>query len=83
MQPSEVYRPIMEAVAGKIYLSKIVIEFIQNHPEATYEDLLYKIQTVVPPQGVTSINEEAVLRHSQWIVDQVRLSFHTVFVSVH
>ena len=44
MNPSEDYAEIMATVHEKIYLSKIVIEFLEEHPNATYEDLLNKIQ---------------------------------------
>ena len=71
MAPSEVYEPFMDAVREKIYMSKIVIEFLANNQEATYEDLLNKIQTTVPPKGLTSLTEDSLLRHSQWVVDQV------------
>lgn len=44
MKPSESYRPFMEQMQEKISMSKIVIEYLQKVPEATYEDLLNKIQ---------------------------------------
>ena len=44
MNPSMEYEPFMSAVHEKIYLSKIVIEFLEEYPEATYEDLLNKIE---------------------------------------
>ena len=47
MNPSEDYAEIMATVHEKIYLSKIVIEFLEEHPDATYEDLLNKIQVCV------------------------------------
>ena len=39
--------------------------------DAVYEDLLNKICTTVPPQGLSSFTEDSLLRHAQWIVDQV------------
>ena len=85
MTPSEHYAPIMTVVQEKIYLSKIVIEFLLEDNEATYEDLLNKISTTVPPQGMTSgFTEDNLLRHAQWIVDQVSqvLSLLHTFLSV-
>ena len=73
MQPSEVYTPYMDTMKEKIYLSKVVIEFLTNQPDATYEDLLNDIQTTVPPLGLSSFTEDSLLRHSQWIVDQVNV----------
>lgn len=72
MSPSDIYAPFMTTVREKIHLSKVTIEFLLSNPEATFEDLLNKIQTCVPPQGVTvSFTEDTLLRHAQWLVDQV------------
>ena len=72
MSPSECYAPFMDVMMAKIQLSKLVIEFLNNTPEATYEDLLNHLQTAPPLNGqVVSFSEDALLRHSQFIVDQV------------
>eukprot|EP00731_Ephydatia_muelleri_P024749 Em0016g1020a len=73
MEPSTAYESIMVTVHEKIYLSKIVIEFLEVNGDATYEDLINKIQTTVPPQsiGCTSFTEDALLRHAQFVVEQV------------
>lgn len=44
MQPSEEYAPIFALMQEKIYMSKIVVEFLQKNPDVTYEDLLNKIE---------------------------------------
>lgn len=44
MEPSEEYAPIFALMQEKIYMSKIVVEFLQKNPDATYEDLLNKIE---------------------------------------
>lgn len=44
MEPSEEYAPIFAVMQEKIYMSKIVVEFLQKNREATYEDLLNKIE---------------------------------------
>lgn len=72
MAPSEAYTSFMNAMKEKIHISKTIIEFLANNQEATYEDLLNKIQTTVPPQGLTSFTEDSLLRHAQFIVDQVQ-----------
>ena len=72
MNPSECYEPFMDVMMSKIQLSKLVIEFLTNSPEASYEDLLNHLQTAAPLKGqTTSFTEDSLLRHSQWIVDQV------------
>jgi DNA (cytosine-5)-methyltransferase 1 len=72
MSPSECYAPFMDVMMAKIQLSKLVIEFLTNSPDATYEDLLNHLQTAPPLNGqIGSFSEDALLRHSQFIVDQV------------
>ncbi|KAG0729876.1 DNA (cytosine-5)-methyltransferase 1 [Chionoecetes opilio] len=70
MSPSEVYSPNVEAVREKIYLSKIVIEFMVSNPEASYEDLLNRLETAVPPSGLNKMTEDTLLRHAQFVCDQ-------------
>ncbi|CAL1530549.1 unnamed protein product [Lymnaea stagnalis] len=72
MQPSEAYSSFIDQMKVKVHMSKIVIEFLTNNPDATYEDLLNKIQTTVPPAGLTSFSEDSLLRHAQFVVDQVQ-----------
>lgn len=51
MQPSEEYAPIFALMQEKIYMSKIVVEFLQKNREATYEDLLNKIEVRTSVNG--------------------------------
>ena len=44
MESSQAYHTIMATVHEKIYLSKVVIEFCEDEPNGTYEDLLNRIQ---------------------------------------
>lgn len=44
MDPSEEYSAIFALMQEKIYMSKIVVEFLQKNQDATYEDLLNKIE---------------------------------------
>ena len=44
MKASESYSPFMDMMTEKITMSKIAIEFLSKNPEATYEDLINKIQ---------------------------------------
>uniref|UniRef100_A0A672JJ28 DNA (cytosine-5)-methyltransferase n=1 Tax=Salarias fasciatus TaxID=181472 RepID=A0A672JJ28_SALFA len=73
MHPSEEYAPIFALMQEKIYMSKIVVEFLQKNPDATYEDLLNKIETTVPPAGLNfnCFTEDTLLRHAQFVVEQV------------
>ncbi|XP_033204996.2 DNA methyltransferase 1a isoform X1 [Bombus vancouverensis nearcticus] len=74
MDPSEEYAPFMDVVREKIYMSKLIIEFLLDEINPSYEDLLNKLQTIVPPKGITKFTEDSLLRHAQFICDQV-LSF--------
>uniref|UniRef100_A0A3P8WZJ4 DNA (cytosine-5)-methyltransferase n=1 Tax=Cynoglossus semilaevis TaxID=244447 RepID=A0A3P8WZJ4_CYNSE len=73
MEPSEEYAPIFALMQEKIYMSKIVVEFLQKNRDATYEDLLNKIETTVPPSGLNfnCFTEDTLLRHAQFVVEQV------------
>uniref|UniRef100_A0A8C3PXV1 DNA (cytosine-5)-methyltransferase n=1 Tax=Chrysolophus pictus TaxID=9089 RepID=A0A8C3PXV1_CHRPC len=73
MEPSEEYAPIFALMQEKIYMSKIVVEFLQNNRDVSYEDLLNKIETTVPPVGLNfnRFTEDSLLRHAQFVVEQV------------
>lgn len=44
MAPSPAFAPFMDGVKVKCHMSKVVIEFLQDNQDATYEDLLNKLQ---------------------------------------
>ncbi|NWQ72356.1 DNMT1 methyltransferase, partial [Neopipo cinnamomea] len=73
MEPSEEYAPTFALMQEKIYMSKIVVEFLQNNRDVSYEDLLNKIETTVPPAGLNfnRFTEDSLLRHAQFVVEQV------------
>ncbi|XP_006987092.3 DNA (cytosine-5)-methyltransferase 1 isoform X3 [Peromyscus maniculatus bairdii] len=73
MEPSPDYAPIFGLMQEKIYISKIVVEFLQGNPHAVYEDLINKIETTVPPSAINlnRFTEDSLLRHAQFVVNQV------------
>ncbi|XP_028404799.1 DNA (cytosine-5)-methyltransferase 1-like isoform X2 [Dendronephthya gigantea] len=71
MAPSDDYRPFMDAMKEKTYISKVVIEFLLENPESRYEDLLNRIETAVPPEGTSRLTEDILLKHAQFLVEQV------------
>ncbi|XP_059552850.1 DNA (cytosine-5)-methyltransferase 1 isoform X4 [Myotis daubentonii] len=73
MEPSPEYSPMFNLMQEKIYISKIVVEFLQNNRDATYEDLINKIETTVPPStlNLNRFTEDSLLRHAQFVVEQV------------
>ena len=54
------------------------------NPNATYEDLLNKIETTVPPQsiGASSFTEDSLFRHAQFVVEQVIIIIHTLYMYI-
>lgn len=72
MEPSVEYSPLMKSVTEKIYLSKVVIEFLlnQQYTSATYEDLLDYLHSYISPENL-HFSEEKLLRHAQFVCDQV------------
>ncbi|XP_058795195.1 DNA (cytosine-5)-methyltransferase 1-like [Phymastichus coffea] len=72
MKPSVEYAPFMKSVMTKIYISKIVIEFLIYEPNASYEDLLSKLQTTpVPNDLMKNFTEDTLLHYASFICDQV------------
>ncbi|KAM9095470.1 DNA (cytosine-5)-methyltransferase 1-like [Sarcophilus harrisii] len=71
---SEEYAPIFCLMHEKMYLSKKVVEFLHENTEGTYEELIQNIESNVPPPGLnfSQFTEDSLLRHSQFIVDQVQ-----------
>ena len=49
MEPSEAYMPFIEQMRVKVHMAKIVIEFLSSDQDASYEDLLNRIQVIFIP----------------------------------
>ena len=75
MEPSQLYQTFWTSVQEKIYMSKNVIEFLSLNSDSNYEDLVNHVQTTVPPPalGIARFTEDSILRHAQFIVEQVML----------
>ncbi|XP_048198152.1 DNA (cytosine-5)-methyltransferase 1 isoform X2 [Perognathus longimembris pacificus] len=73
MEPSPEYAPIFGQMREKVYISKIVVEFLLGNPDAMYEDLINKIETTVPPPNLNlnHFTEDSLLRHAQFVVGQL------------
>lgn len=73
MEPSDEYEPFMRTVKEKVFMSKLVIEYLisENWQNPSYEDLLNHLGTIVPPEYIGTLTEESLLRHAQFICDQV------------
>uniref|UniRef100_T1JNW9 Cytosine-specific methyltransferase n=1 Tax=Strigamia maritima TaxID=126957 RepID=T1JNW9_STRMM len=77
VEPSASYAPFMESTKIKVYLSKLVIEFLEGNENGTYADLINKIQVHTPPEGYSNFTEENLIHHAQFIADHL-LSYDQV-----
>lgn len=75
MKPSDEYSPLMENVTEKITLTKLVIEFLieESYQNPTYEDLLIKLQMS------EKVTEESLLKHAQFVCNQVSFNLFLCF----
>lgn len=73
MEPSDEYKPLMKSIEEKMYLSKIIIEYLINNKmqNPKYEDLLNHVQNCSLPENLSRITEDTLLKHAQFICDQV------------
>ena len=44
MKPSENYSPFMQPVLSKMFVTKILIEYLTYNPNATFEEILFKVE---------------------------------------
>ena len=71
MLPAKEYSPFYDKVLEKNFLIKVTIEYLTANTEATFEELLEKLQNMSPPSAsIPRITMETVLQHSQFILDQ-------------
>ncbi|KPI97703.1 DNA (cytosine-5)-methyltransferase 1 [Papilio xuthus] len=74
LKPSEAYTPLMDNLYEKIWLSKVVVEYLEEYHylQPTYEDLVGIIcQSVIPELNDKKMSEEMLHKHAQFVCDQV------------
>lgn len=79
LKPSEQYTPLMNNLYEKIWLSKVVVEYLEEYHylQPTYEDLLVIIrEATIPELNDAKMTEEMLHKHAQFVCDQV-LSLET------
>lgn len=64
MEPSPDYAPIFGLMQEKIYISKIVVEFLQSNPHAVYEDLINKIEV----RALPSLERVWIHMYTEWLM---------------
>lgn len=64
MEPSPDYAPIFGLMQEKIYISKIVVEFLQSNPHAVYEDLINKIEV----RALPSLGRVWIHMYTAWLM---------------
>ncbi|CAM9651617.1 unnamed protein product [Chrysoparadoxa australica] len=70
--PGKEYAPFMALIGEKALLLKLTIEFLEENPEGTYEELMGAV-VGKRPSGLEAepISEEALLRHASSLLDQI------------
>ncbi|XP_028173545.1 DNA (cytosine-5)-methyltransferase PliMCI-like isoform X2 [Ostrinia furnacalis] len=74
MKPSEAYTPLMNNLYEKIWLSKVVVEYLEEYHylQPSYEDLLEVIrEATIPELDNKKMSEEMLHKHAQFVCDQV------------
>lgn len=63
----------MKSTYEKAALSKAIVEYLLDNCDVdpSYEDMLAHLQTCVLPEQIGSCVAESVLRHAQFICNQV------------
>nr|AFV53350.1 DNA (cytosine-5-)-methyltransferase 1 [Pleurobrachia bachei] len=74
LHPGPEYRSIYDGVREKSFLSKTVIEILEGEPEQSLEDLIQRVQQVIPPFGSSrtgGLTEEDLLKNAQFLLEQI------------
>ncbi|CAK1580129.1 unnamed protein product [Parnassius mnemosyne] len=74
LKPSEQYIPLMDNLYEKIWLSKVVVEYLEEYHylQPTYEDLIGVVcQSTIPELNDKKMSEEMLHKHAQFVCDQV------------
>lgn len=74
MKPSLGYAPLMNNLYEKIWLSKTVVEYLEEYHylQPTYEDLLEVVREgTIPDLDDKKMSEEMLHKHAQFVCDQV------------
>ncbi|CAH0751351.1 unnamed protein product [Diatraea saccharalis] len=74
LKPSEQYTPLMNNLYEKIWLSKVVVEYLEEYHylQPTYEDLLEVLrESTIPELDDLKMSEEMLHKHAQFVCDQV------------
>lgn len=74
LKPSDAYTPLMNNLYEKLWLSKVVVEYLEenNYLQPTYEDLLEIVRSSsIPELDGKKMTEEMLHKHAQFVCDQV------------
>ncbi|KAJ2949115.1 hypothetical protein O0L34_g6054 [Tuta absoluta] len=74
LKPSAEYTPLMNSLYEKIWLSKVVVEYLEefHYLQPNYEDLLEVIrEATIPDLEDQKMTEEMLHKHAQFVCDQV------------
>ncbi|XP_049873328.1 DNA (cytosine-5)-methyltransferase PliMCI-like isoform X2 [Pectinophora gossypiella] len=74
LKPSTEYTPLMNNLYEKIWLSKVVVEYLEefHYLQPNYEDLLEVVREAkIPELDDKKMTEEMLHKHAQFVCDQV------------
>ncbi|KAM3965336.1 DNA cytosine-5 methyltransferase [Aphomia sociella] len=74
LKPNDDYTPLMNNLYEKIWLSKVVVEYLEEYHylQPTYEDLLEVLrESSIPELDDKRMSEEMLHKHAQFVCDQV------------
>lgn len=74
MTPSAQYTPLMNNLYEKIWISKVVVEYLEEYHylQPSYEDLLEIVrEATIPELDDMRMTEEMLHKHAQFVCDQV------------
>lgn len=74
LKPHENYKPLMDNLYEKIWLSKLVVEYLEEYHylQPKYEDLLELIRrSTIPDLNNKNMTEDMLHKHAQFVCDQV------------
>ena len=52
---------------------------VDDEDNTDFEDFLNFLSTVVPPEGMTVLGQEMVIRHAEFLVNQVSIILPSIF----
>lgn len=82
MAPCDEYKPHIDSIQEKVYMNKVVIEFLSDNPYATYEDLLHKLEVQHGVSSAQGVNVYIFLSFCKLRIQRFLSSNHLSWLSL-